>query len=168
MRNHRLIVYTILFLAGLLLMASCQTQEATPTAEASSVTGTAIADGNPTLPAGAMLEVRVDDVSLADAPATQVGGQIQGITAFPASFEAPYDAALIKPENAYGLTVRVTDADGRLLYINTQAYNVLTRGNPGRDLEVLVEAVGGQPPTDTETSPGGLGIDPATIRLDTI
>lgn len=135
-------------------------------AEGSAVTGTVIAEGNPALPEGAMLEVRVEDVSLADAPATQVAGQTQEITRLPANFEAPYDAALIKPENAYGLTVRVTDADGSLLYINTQAYDVLTRGNPSRDVEVLVEPVGGQPPTGSETRPGGLGIDPATITLD--
>jgi putative lipoprotein len=109
------------------------------------VTGTVVAEGNPTPPEGAMLEVRVEDVSLADAPATQVGGQIQEISSFPADFEAPYDAQLIDPKNTYGLTVRVTDASGSLLYINTQAINVLTQGYPARDVEVLVEPVGVPP-----------------------
>jgi uncharacterized lipoprotein YbaY/heat shock protein HslJ len=173
------LVYLLSFLVVLGLVAACggtptpapteppPNQEPTATPVISSdvaseaVTGTVVAEGNPTLPHGAMLEVRVEDVSLADAPATQVGGQIQEISVFPAEFEAPYDAQLIDPAHTYGLTVRVTDAAGSLLYINTQAINVLTRGFPSRDLEVLVEPVGG-PPT------GGIGIDPASISLDTM
>jgi putative lipoprotein len=106
------------------------------------VTGTVVAEGNPSLTQGAMLEVRVEDVSLADAPATQVGGQIQEISGFPTAFEAPYDPQLIDPKHTYGLTVRITDASGSLLFINTQATNVLTQGNPARNVEVLVEPVG--------------------------
>lgn len=111
------------------------------------VTGTVVAEGNSALPQGAMLEVRVEDVSLQDAAATQVGGEIREISSFPAAFEAPYNAELIDPNHTYGLTVRVTDASGSLLYINTQATNVLTQGYPARDVEVLVEPVGAPPAT---------------------
>jgi uncharacterized lipoprotein YbaY len=41
----------------------------------------------------------------------------------------------------YALTVRITDEGGNLLYINTQAYQVLTRDNPTYNVEVMVEKV---------------------------
>lgn len=118
--------------------------------QADVVTGTVVAEGNPTLPQGAMLEVRVEDASLADAPATQIGGVIQEISSFPAAFEAPYNARQVKPDNSYVLTVRVTDASGSLIYINTQVINVLTQGFPARDVEVLVEPVGAPAPAGDE------------------
>ena len=106
------------------------------------VTGHIVGPEGATLPEGAKVEIRVDDVSLADAPAKQIGGQIiLDATQFPIKFEAPYDASAIDPRFTYGLTVRITDANDKLLYINTQAYNVITQGNPTYNVEVMVDAV---------------------------
>jgi len=106
------------------------------------VTGRIVGPEGATLPAGAQVEIRVDDVSLADAPATQVGGQIIfDATQFPINFEATYNPPAIEPRNTYGLTVRISDSQDKLLFINTTAYNVLTQGNPTYDVEVMVEPV---------------------------
>jgi uncharacterized lipoprotein YbaY/heat shock protein HslJ len=106
------------------------------------VTGRVVAQEPAPLPEQAQLEVQVLDVSLADAPATQVGGQtIFDVTQFPIDFEATYDAQAIDPRNTYGLNVRITDAQGNLWYTNTQAYSVITRDNPTYHVEVMVDKV---------------------------
>jgi uncharacterized lipoprotein YbaY len=106
------------------------------------VTGQVVAAEGSTLPEKNQVEVQVLDVSLADAPATQVGGQIiADVKQFPIPFEASYDAGAIDPRYTYALNVRITDEQGNLLYINTQAYPVLTRDNPTYNVEVMVEKV---------------------------
>lgn len=47
----------------------------------------------------------------------------------------------IDPRRTYALSTRITDAQGNLLYINTQSYPVLTQGNPTYNVEVAVEKV---------------------------
>ena len=107
------------------------------------VTGQVVAQEPATLPEKAQLEVKVMDVSLADAPATQVGGQIIfDVTQFPINFEATYDAQSIDPRNSYALDVTIRDAQDNLLYRNTQAYLVITRDNPTYNVEVMVESIG--------------------------
>ena len=59
----------------------------------------------------------------------------------PLPFEVTYNAAEIDPSHTYSLSVRITDGQGNLLFINTQAYNVLTQGNPIFGIEVVVEPV---------------------------
>lgn len=106
------------------------------------VTGQVLAQEPAPLPEQAQIEVQVMDVSLADAPATQVGGQmIFDVTQFPIPFEATYNAQAIDPRHTYALNVRITDAQGNLLYINTQSYPVITQGNPTYNVEVMVEKV---------------------------
>ena len=71
-----------------------------------------------------------------------IGGQtIFDARQFPINFEATYNAQAIDPRHTYGLGVRITDSQGKLLFINTTAYNVLTQGNPTYDVEVVVEPV---------------------------
>jgi heat shock protein HslJ len=114
------------------------------------VTGRILGPDGATLPEGAQVEIRVDDVSMADAPATQIGGQtIFDARQFPINFEAPYNAEEIDPRFTYGLTVRISDSQGKLLFINTLAYNVLTQGNPTYDVEVVVDPVGSPPQADS-------------------
>jgi uncharacterized lipoprotein YbaY len=106
------------------------------------ITGRVVAQEPAPLPEKAQLEVQVMDVSLADAQATQVGGQtIFDVTQFPIDFEATYNAQAIDPRHTYALTVRITDAQGNLLYINTQSYPVITQGNPTYHVEVMVDKI---------------------------
>ena len=55
----------------------------------------------------------------------------------------PYDPGDIDQRATYGLQVRVTLHD-RLIYINDTAFDVLTRGNPSRGVDMWVIAVGGR------------------------
>jgi uncharacterized lipoprotein YbaY len=106
------------------------------------VSGRVVGPEGATLPEGAQVEVKVEDVSLADAPATQVGGQlIFDARRFPIDFEATFNPQAIQPNHTYGLGVTIRDSQGKLLFTNTTAYNVLTQGNPTYNVEVVVEPV---------------------------
>ena len=95
------------------------------------------------LPEDAMMQVQLQDTSLADAPATVMGEFALATLGrqVPLPFEVTYNAAEIDPSHTYSLSVRITDGQDKLLFINTQAYNVITRGNPTFGVEVMVEPV---------------------------
>jgi uncharacterized lipoprotein YbaY len=92
----------------------------------------------------AVVRVRLEDVSRADAPAVVLGEQVIEPMGrqVPIPFAVPYDPGAIDPRGRYGLRVRIEDAQGGLLWINTQAYPVITGGNPTSDIEVVVMRVG--------------------------
>lgn len=93
------------------------------------------------LPDDAILQVQLQDVSLADAPAEVIGewGRLIAGQPVPIPFQVTYNPADIDPRHTYALNVRITDGDGKLLFINTQAYDVITQGNPSFKIEVTVE-----------------------------
>ena len=106
------------------------------------VTGTITFDGDPKIPAGAVLTVELRDVSYQDAASTLIASQtIQDPQRFPIDFAIRYQPNDIDPRAIYGLTIRVT-LNHRLIYINDTAFNVLTRGNPTHGLNLWVIAVG--------------------------
>ena len=106
------------------------------------VTGTITFQGDPSIPAGAVLTVALRDVSYQDAASTLIASQtISNPQRFPIDFAIRYQPNDIDPRATYGLGIRVTLND-RLIYINDTAFNVLTRGNPTHGLNVWVIAVG--------------------------
>lgn len=105
------------------------------------VVGLVVGPDGAEIPEGTVVYVRLQDVSLADAEAKVIGEQvIEGATQFPVPFVVAYDPAEIIDNHTYGVSVRIEDPSGNLLFINTTAYNVITGGNPSQ-LEVMVEAV---------------------------
>jgi uncharacterized lipoprotein YbaY/heat shock protein HslJ len=105
------------------------------------VIGNVVAVEGSLIPEGAVVSIRLDDVSRADAPANTIAEQqLNNITAFPFSFSITYDPALIDPRMTYALNIRITDSGGKLIYINTQVYQVITRDNPSV-LNVKVDSV---------------------------
>ena len=95
------------------------------------------------LPADAVIQVQLQDTSLADAPATIIGEQIipaAGVT-FPIPFEITYNPNDIQDNHTYTMSVRIEDASGKLLYINTTSTPVLTNGAPTDNVEVVVDPV---------------------------
>ena len=107
------------------------------------VTGTITFDGEQAIPESAVLVVQLRDVSLQDAAAPLIASQtIEDAARFPVDFAVPYEPDDIDPGATYGLQVRVTLHD-RLIFINDTAFDVLTRGNPGRGIDMWVIAVGG-------------------------
>ena len=118
----------------------------TPVASATmpaTVTGVVTYRERIALPPDVVVTVRIEDTSRADAPAILIGEQaIRDPGQVPIPFAVPYDPRLIDPRSRYTLRVRIEDASGRLLWINTQAYPVITGGNPTSDIEIVVMRVG--------------------------
>lgn len=91
---------------------------------------------------GSVIEVKLEDVSIADAAAPVLASQVITTAGenVPIPFELTYDPADIEPNRRYALRVRIT-VDGELEWINTEQYGVLTNGNPTTDVEVIVSPV---------------------------
>jgi putative lipoprotein len=107
------------------------------------VTGTLRYRVRSALPSDAEIRVRLEDVSLADAPARLIGEQVfrAADRRMPHSFEVVYDPADIDPRHTYNVSARVTDADGRLLFVTATAHPVVTRDNPTLGVEIVLDPV---------------------------
>lgn len=83
-----------------------------------------------TLPANAVLEAVLEDVSLADAPAVEIG-RVEDATPGnpPFAFAIPYDPARIDPKRSYAVRGRITAGD-RVMFVSDGDHPVLTRGAP--------------------------------------
>lgn len=93
------------------------------------------------LPPGAIVEVKLLDVSLADTPArvlaeTRVSGR-----RIPARWTLRFDSGRIEPGHSYALQARILDGE-QLLFINTQRHAVLAGGRD--DTAIWVQRVAGQ------------------------
>ena len=114
------------------------------TGDRNAVTGTITFEGDQAIPEGAVLRVQLRDVSYQDAASILIASQtIENPESFPIEFSVPYEPDKIDSRATYGLQVRIDSADGRLIYINDTAFDVLTRGNPSRGVDMWVIAVGG-------------------------
>lgn len=132
----RVFIAIVLFAAPMLVTVGCGLLS-------NAVSGTITYDGDQAIPDGAVVTVQVRDVSYQDAASTLIASQtITNPQRFPIDFSVPYEPADIDSRAIYGLRVRIT-LDGRLIYINDTAFEVLTRGNPKRGVDMWVVSVGG-------------------------
>ncbi len=106
-----------------------------------SVTGNVVYRQRIALPPSATVEVKLLDVSRADAPAITIAEQtiITNGKQVPIPFTLPYNPAQINPRSTYAVQARIL-IDGQLRWISTSRYAVITQGNP-TNLEVLVQPV---------------------------
>ncbi|TAJ87650.1 MAG: META domain-containing protein [Reyranella sp.] len=119
-------------------------------AEARTLSGKVVYRERMMLPAGAVVEVKLLDVSLADAPARTIAeARITDAKASPIPYTLRYDSAQIEPRRTYALQARIQDGD-RLLFINTTRHAVFAGGKD--DGEIQVEHVAGQVPTQPASS----------------
>ena len=96
----------------------------------------------------ATLVVELRDVSYADAPAPLIARQtISGPGQVPISFKVGYNREDIDSRSTYSISAEIVESDGRLAFTNDTAYEVVTRGNPGK-VDMLLVLV--QPPPDLE------------------
>jgi putative lipoprotein len=81
------------------------------------------------LPPDAVLEVRLEDTSRADAAADTVAKVTLAVAGqpFPIPFRIDFDAAAVDPTHRYSVRALVTSG-GRLLYMSPSAHPVLTQG----------------------------------------
>ena len=89
------------------------------------------------LPEGSTVTVVLQDTSLADASAIELGRDvIADAERLPIRFRIEYDGGAIERRNEYTLSARV-ESGGELFYINDTVHPVLTGGAP-RDRDVVV------------------------------
>lgn len=108
-----------------------------------SVRGTIIYLQRIALPDDAIINVQIQDTSLADAPATVIGEQVIQTEGkqVPFEYKVEYDPKDIQDNHSYTMSVRITDGTGNLLFINDTAIPVITRDNPTEDVEIIVVPV---------------------------
>ena len=107
----------------------------------SAVTGTVTYHARRALPPDAEVRVRLEDVSLADAPAELLGEHVfapRGAQV-PLAFRVPFDPADLDPRHTYHVRASISEPGGRALFRTTQAFPVITRGSPQFDVEVVLD-----------------------------
>jgi putative lipoprotein len=98
------------------------------------------------LPPQAVIEVQLQDVSRADAPAAVVALAKfpLGPRSSPVPFLLKYETAKIDPKHTYAVSARIL-VMGELRFANKEAYPVLTQGHPNK-VDLVVLPVGGGKP----------------------
>jgi uncharacterized lipoprotein YbaY len=123
-------------------------EEAEPTI---TVSGTVTYLERIALPDDAVVNVQLQDTSLADAPATVLGEQTIETAGqqVPIPFEIPFNPDDIVERNTYTVRATIRDGEGTLLFTSDTAIPVITNGNPTEDVEIVT--VSSAPSEETET-----------------
>ena len=127
-----------LVLAPVLLAAACSSM---PEASMTEVQVSATYRERIMLPPGHVLTVRVEDVSLADAPAQVLAEASEPLTGAP-----PYRVTLgfptsqIDPRHTYAARAEIRDAAGALVFVTDTRHAILTTGAPASAEIVLKSA----------------------------
>ncbi|MEZ5275139.1 MAG: YbaY family lipoprotein [Opitutaceae bacterium] len=111
-----------------------------PSAAKAVVSGTVVYRERMMLRPGSVLEVTLEDVSLADVPARQIATyrkEDPGSPPFP--FELLYDPGTIDERHTYAVRARIT-VEEQLRFTSDTTYPVITRGH-GNKVEILVKGV---------------------------
>jgi putative lipoprotein len=136
MKMTRLAAAFALGLSTLALSACASTGEAEN--QWTTVSGSIAYRERIALPPSAQIEVRLDDVSLADAPARNIARQAFGADGqqVPIAFLIRFDRKQIDPRHSYAVSARITGDDGKLMFI-TDTRNSVTFSGPEIDMGTL-------------------------------
>ena len=119
-----------------LSLAACATK---PAGQSVTVTGSITYRERIALPPTARIAVKLDDVSLADAPSRTLANQSfagEGRQA-PFAFALTIDRAAIAPRHSYAVSARITDAEGKLMFITDTRNSVAFGSAPTVDMGML-------------------------------
>lgn len=105
------------------------------------------------LPPGAIVEVKLLDVSLADAPSRTIAETRVSGRRIPAPWTLRFDTRQIEPRHSYALQARITQR-GQLLFITTERHSVFTGGPDNTDIRVQRVSGDNRPPA---TAPSPIG-----------
>jgi putative lipoprotein len=121
-----------------LALAACAST-ATPAGQPVTVSGSIAYRERIALPPSAQIEVRLDDVSLADAPARNIARQAFGADGqqVPIAFLLRFDRSAIEAKHSYAVSARITGDDGKLMFITDTRNSVTFDGASENDLGVL-------------------------------
>lgn len=124
---------------GKMIVQNCKLDK-TPDA-AGAVTGTVTYLQRVALPPDAVIEVKLQDVSLADAPAKTIADQkiTLGTRQVPVPFDLKFDPAKIDPKHSYSVRATIL-TEGQPRFITDKAYPVITQGNPSHVELILKQA----------------------------
>ena len=148
-------------LAGVLVSCERQPAETAPPTDRhrtavqpdSKITGTVTYRERILLQPGSRLQVTLQDVSRADAPAKDIADITQADPGqVPISFEIPYHSKDILADADYSLQARIVSGDGRLLFINDTHTPVITNG-AGTHADIVL--VGVRDPAAPEAADAG-------------
>lgn len=129
-------ILPLLLMTGLL--AACSS---TPSGDKASLAGEVFYLQRIALPPTAQVTVSLQDVSLADAPATELARQqLDSGRQVPLAFHLDYDRNQVKPGHSYAVSARIED-NGRLLFITTEQHSVKLDGSDPQPLRVRVDPV---------------------------
>lgn len=124
---------------------------------AETVTGTAFYRERIAVPPGATFEAVLEDISLADAAAIELGRvQSDGSSGPPYAFAIEYDPSAIDPAHTYSVRARITGPDG-LMFTSDTVHPVLTRG-AGQSVELRMVRVAARQQGDAEPVLGAHGL----------
>lgn len=141
--------FRALSLAALAASAACTAAAPPQNAGMQSIEGTATYRERIALPPNAEFEAVLQDVSRADAPATEVARtSLPNAPNPPISFRIPYDAARIDPAHSYAIRASIR-VDGALWFTTDTAYPVLTRG-AGRTVDMVLKRAAEPPAADAD------------------
>ncbi len=109
--------------------------------KAGTITGTVAYRQRIALPPDAVVYVRLEDVSRADAPSiliSEARAPTEG-KQVPIPFTLEYDPAKIEESHTYHLRATILTGEGNVLFSTARAYPVLTRG-AGREVQMMLDA----------------------------
>lgn len=127
---------------GAAILAACAGPSKSVEGDMATVSGVVTYLERRALPPEAVVIVRLQDISRADAPAVLLAEQRIELDGrqVPVPFEIGYDPAAIDGRMSYSVSARIELA-GKLLMISDTVHPVITRGAPTADVEVRVVPV---------------------------
>ena len=132
--------------SGEMIIKDCRLNQLLQAGQAQ-VTGTVSYLVRSALPPDAIMQVQLQDVSRADAPAATIAEDsiVVGPHQVPVSFALKFKPSEIDPGHVYAINARVM-VGGQLRFINDRAYRVLTQGHPSH-AEMILKPVDPSAPT---------------------
>src|SRR5215471_15117734 len=123
------------------------------------LTGTVTYRERIALPPNARVEVRLEDVSQADAPADEIAAQTVATNGkqVPIPFELRYPTRSIDSSHRYAVRASITSADGDLMFTTAIHYAVLTNGGADSNVEIVVQRPGGTRPAGADAPTADAG-----------
>jgi uncharacterized lipoprotein YbaY/uncharacterized membrane protein/membrane-bound inhibitor of C-type lysozyme len=128
-----------------------------PSSLPATLVGTATYRERMALPPGATLEVRLEDISVADASASvlvqrtfSIDGQV------PIPFELGYQSDRIQATRRYGVRATIRDSDGRSMFTTTSHQPAFVDGRPVVPLELVLSRSGSDPSAAPPAAAGSL------------
>ena len=160
-------VIAVLTSAVFLPMISIAQSAPSPGQPSAMITGTVTYRVRMALPANAAIDVRLEDVSRADAPAAIVAENIFAAAGkqVPIPFQLTYSPGDIHPSHSYQVRAQIMVED-RLLFVTTRAYPVLTNGAPST-VNMVLQPVSSGPSTSTSGAGGNAENADSTPLLGT-